>query len=87
MASFLEFLTPEVIFTASGFTIAQQIHIMTHSFFNNLIIPLFEDQFGDLRKISIPLYNKNILFGNFLFDMIKILIILYILYLINFLVK
>ena len=87
---FREFLLEnKVIATAIGIVIGKYLEVLTDSFFNNLILPVFNkdsdkdgvNDFKGLIDYSFEVYGMKFKLGQFVYDFIKFGLILYILFL------
>lgn len=89
---FKEFLEKNKAFaTAASIVIATQITLLSSSFTDNIIVPFFErDVNGDGKKdivhfenININLFGIKIKIGKFIIDIIKFLIVVYVVFVIS----
>ena len=89
---FKEFLEKNKAFaTAASIVIATQISIMASSFTDNIIIPIFDrdlnnDGIKDLKsfeELTIKIIGIEFKLGKFIIDIIKFLIILYLVFIIS----
>jgi len=89
---FKEFLEQNKAFaTAASIVIATQITILASSFTDNIIVPIFDrDTDGDGKKdiiqfenITFTIFGIKIKMGKFIIDIIKFLIIIYVVFIIS----
>lgn len=89
---FKEFLEQNKAFaTAASIVIATQITILASSFTDNIIVPIFDrDTDGDGKKdiiqfenITFKMFGIKIKIGKFIIDIIKFLIIIYVVFIIS----
>lgn len=89
---FKEFLEKNKAFaTAASIVIATQITILASSFTDNIIVPIFDrDTDGDGKKdliqfenITFKMFGIKIKMGKFIIDIIKFLIVIYVVFVIS----
>ena len=89
---FKEFLEQNKAFaTAASIVIATQITILASSFTDNIIVPIFDrDTDGDGKKdiiqfenITFKMFGIKIKMGKFIIDIIKFLIVIYVVFVIS----
>jgi len=89
---FKEFLEKNKAFaTAASIVIATQITILSSSFTDNIIVPIFDrDTDGDGKKdliqfenITFTMFGIKIKMGKFIIDIIKFLIVIYVVFVIS----